>query len=300
MNAMPIRSYVSRFFALDLDHEMVGWLSSVEGGSVKAEVITQSVGGEMQRTKHLAIPSYEAISVKVGMSMSKSFYQWIRDSWDGKITRKNGSVFSLDHDLTVQHEQSFSRALVTETTLPALDGSSKEPGYMTVKFQPEESKHKVASGRKLQANFSQTQKQWLPANFSIDIDGLDCTRVNKIESLTIKQDVKRLEVGSKRLYELEPTKIEFPNLVVTFPLSNAASWIAWHEDFVIKGNNSGDKEKQASINLLTPKREELLTITCTGLGIHNLTIDKGDSGTDSVRRVKAEMYCETMALTYKR
>jgi phage tail-like protein len=299
MNAMPpIRSYVSRYFALDLDGEMVGWLSSVEGGNIKSDVVTQAVGGEMQRTKHIAIPQYEPIGVKVGMSMSKSFYRWIRDSWDGKITRRSGHVFSMDHDLTVQHEQVFYRALVTETSLPALDGSSKEPGLMTVKFQPEESTHKVNPGRKLQATYAPTQKAWLPSNFSLQMAGLDCSRVNKIDSLTIKQQVKRLEVGPKRLYDLEPTSLEFPNIVVTLPLSHAQSWLDWHEDFVIKGNNSADKEKQATINLVSPKREPLLSIVADGVGIYQIAIDKGDSGGDQVRRVKVEMYCETMSLEY--
>ncbi len=36
--------------------------------------------------------------------------------------------------------------------------------------------------------------------------------------------------------------MEFPNLTVTLPESHAKEWIDWHEDFVIKGNSSQDKE----------------------------------------------------------
>jgi hypothetical protein len=77
----------------------------------------------------------------------------------------HGAVQALDHDLVVMQEQEFWEALVTETTIPALDGASKEPFYMNVKFQAERSKHNIKPGKKAKAVSDDLQKHWSPANF---------------------------------------------------------------------------------------------------------------------------------------
>jgi hypothetical protein len=292
------RSYVARHFALNLDGHPCGFLRSAEGGGVKAEVVTQQIGGMNMRPKHIGIPQPEAFSVSVGMSMSKSFWNWVKDAWDGKVVPKNGSVQTCDRDLNVVHEQSFQQALVTETSFPALDGASKDPGYITVKFMPCTTRHKVVSSGKVRGDFSTTQKLWSPANFRLQIEGLDCTKVNKIEAFTIKQNVKRLEIGDGREYELEPTNLEFPNLTITTAMSSAKSWCEWHESFVMKGVNDVTKEKTGSITLLSPKGDELLTITLKGIGIFDLSVDKGDAGADSIKRMKAQLYIEEMDFKY--
>jgi hypothetical protein len=273
-------------------------LRSVDGGGVKADVVAQQVGGMAVRAKHIGLPQPEPISISVGMSMSKSFWTWLEKAWDGEIIRKTGAVQTCDRDLNVLHEQSFDGALVTETGFPALDGSSKDPGYITVKFLPETTRHKMTSGNKARGIFSKQQKLWSPQNFRLDIDGLDCTRVNKIEAFTIKQNTKRLECGPKREYELEPTSLEFPNLTVTTSMATAKTWIDWHKSFLIDGVNDVTKEKAGSITFLSPKGEDLLTIELSGLGISNLAPDKGDASTDSIKRIKVELYCEEMNLKY--
>jgi hypothetical protein len=124
--------------------------------------------------------------------------------------------------------------------------------------------------------------------------------VNKVESFTVKQGVKRLEIGSQRLYQLEPTNLEYPNIVFTMSQSQADDFYKWHEDFVDKGNNTTDKEKHGQITMLNKSRgKDLLEIDLYGLGIFKMSNDKGDSGSDSIRRVKVECYCERMTFDYK-
>jgi hypothetical protein len=302
MCVMPdIRSYVTRHFALELNDHPAGFLRSVEGGGVKAEVVAQQVGGMPQKAKHIALPQPEAISISVGMSMSKSFWTWIKESWDGNIKRKDGAIQSADHNLKVMHEQSFQQALITETVIPALDGSSKEPGYLTVKFMPEMTRHSFKQGERLAADyFKNEQKLWSLSNFRLEMDGLDCSKVNKIESFTIKQGVKRLEVGGQREYELEPTSLDFPNLTITLAESHAKTWYDWFKDFNINGLNTADKEKAGRIVFTSPNRQhELLEIILKNVGISSFTPDKGDANSDSIRRVKIELYVEEMDLKYK-
>ena len=59
--------------------------------------------------------------------MSKDLYDWINASWSGSYVRKNGAVVAMDQKLVAVSQREFFNALITETTMPALDGSSKEP-----------------------------------------------------------------------------------------------------------------------------------------------------------------------------
>ncbi len=142
------------------------------------------------------------------------------------------------------------------------------------------------------------QKVWLPSNFRLQIDGLDCSKVNKIDSFTVKQTVID-DVGESRDFVKEPGKLEFPNLVITLAESTVATWQDWFEDFVIKGNVGDDKERTGTLEFLSPNLvDTLATIKFFNLGIFRLSSEKSESNADNIRRVKAELYCERMEFSY--
>ena len=59
-------------------------------------------------------------------------------------------------------------------------------------------------------------------------------------------------------------------------------------------------ERGGSLTYLTPDlKTELFTITFEHLGIFKLTPEKVEAGSENIRRVKAEMYCEDMSFQYK-
>jgi hypothetical protein len=253
------------------------------------------------KDKRIGLPSYDPFNIQVGMSMAKPLYQWIEKSWAGEVVRKTGAIVHADRNLAIRHEQHFDNALITETILPALDGSSKEPANLGIKFQAESLKNIIGKGdtvsQDLAKNVVGVQKQWLPANFRFVVDGLDaaCKRVNKVDSFTVKQGAKRLEVGAERVYQLEPASLEFPNLSATFSIADADKWFQWHEDFVVKGNNNTEQEKTGHITYLTPSLEEICRIDLYGVGIHNLTVEKSQAQSgDQIKRVKVELYVERM------
>jgi hypothetical protein len=310
MGAMPppmpparepaIRSYVSRYFGLELEGLYAGFLRSAEGGNVKAELVAQAVGGMPVKAKHIGIPQIEAFNVSVGMAMSKSFWTWLEKAWKGEAERRHGTLQACNHKLDVMHENEFWDALVTETSFPALDGSSKDPFYMGIKFQAERVAQRILQpgAKKVKGNFDMTQKKWVPSMFKLTMDGLDCTHVNKIDAFTIKQGTKKVETGPDRVYQLEPTNLEYPNLSITMSMSHAASWLTWHDDFVLKGNNTPDKEKSGHIVLMSSNRQELMDITLKQCGIYNMVPDKSDAGSDAIRRVKVDIYVEEMEIKY--
>lgn len=297
------RSYVSGKFFMEIDGVKVGFLKSVDGGGITAEVINEPAGPSYYVRKHIGQPKYEDFTIQIGFSMSKAVYEWIASSWTMNYQRKNGMITALDYNMAPKSARRFHNALITETTIPACDGSSKEPAYMTVKYAPEFTRYEKPSGGSSQyGEFGKMeQKIWLPSNFRLDVDGLDCTRVNKVDSFTVKQTAVTDDIGDARDYMKEPGKLEFPNIKVSLAEVTSEKWWAWHEDFVIRGNNGPTNEKTATLTMLSPNREdELCVLTFKNMGIFKLSADKAEANADQIKRVTAELYCEEMTFEYKK
>ena len=289
------RSFAAGNFAFQLDGVQCGFLKSVDGGDITAEVISEATGPSAFVKKHIGQPKYEDFAIQAGLSMGKQFYDWIAASWNMKYQRKNGAVTSTDFKLTPVSERQFFNALITEVTIPALDGASKEPAYITVKFAPEMIRNAKPTGTVGKVT-AEKQKAFVPANFRVEIDGLDCTKVSKVESFTVKQTVATDDIGDARDHLKEPGKLEFPNLKITLAESTAKTWNTWFEDFVINGNNDESKEKSGALVLLSPDRkQELARITLHNLGIFALR-RRAVANDEAVQRVTAELYCERMEL----
>jgi len=288
------RSYVTGNSFLVLDGVKSGFVKSVSGGAISAEVINEPAGPSYFVKKHIGQPKYQEFEIQIGFDNESKIYDWIRQSWQMNYKRTNGSILSADHNLNVKSERQFTQALITATTIPTLDGSSKEPAYITVKFAPETIRV-VKSGGNLQADakIGASQKIFLPSNFRLQIDGLDCSKVSRIESFTVKQTTVTDDIGEARDYMREPGKLEFPNLKITIPEIAADSFVNWHQSFVIQGNNDDTKEKNGILTLLTPNRSSVLAIIeFKNLGIFR--IQPVMDATSGTKNLQIEMYVERM------
>lgn len=302
---VPVRPTEQIKISMELDGSFVGWLQSVEGGNARSEVVAEKLGPEHVQKKHIGAVKYQDISVTCGYEMGKAFYEWIKASFDGATgNRKNGAIIACDFNRNVLSVLDFKNALITELGMPTLDATSKDAAKMTLKFKPEYTR-KALGGGKFTAPDSPTTptaKKWLPANFRLKIDGLEeaCSRVNKIEAITIKQNVVENPVGEFRDYEQEATSVELPNLVITLPEANSKAVYSWHEDFVIKGNSDDGSERSATLEYLTQDlKTTLFEFKFGHVGIFNCETEKITSGaTSDVRRTKAEMYCENITLQF--
>jgi len=294
------RAYLSGNHLLQLDGVNTGLLRSVEGGDAYGEVVTESLGPAYFQKKHLGGVRYADIEMELGLGLTKSFYEWIAASWQMNYARKNGKVVALDFNMVAKSEREFFNALITETTVPALDGASKEPAYRTVRVRPEYTRVRKPSARKVAvAAFGKEARAWLPSNFRVQIDGLDCSKVQRVDSFTVKQTAPQDAVGDARDYEIVPGRVEFPNLRITLAEVSAESWAAWHQSFVIDGNNDESQEKGGSLVFLSADRKtELAEIRLFNLGIFRLRPERVEGGAEAVRRVTAELYCERMEFHY--
>ncbi|MCX6906059.1 MAG: phage tail protein [Verrucomicrobia bacterium] len=292
------RSYAAGKFGIELDGLFAGWVYSTEGGNATADVVLEKLGSDNIQRKHIGGVKYEDITVACGTGMSKGFYEWIKASFDQKPLRKNGAIIAADFNAVELSRLSFSNALITGIGFPALDAASKDAAKMTIKFSPEYTRLSFGGGGTIQSQTAK-QKAWLTSNFRLEIGGLDATRVNKIEALVIKQNVVENPAGTQRDYRKEPANLEVPNLVITFPESHATDFYQWHEDFVIKGNNGQEQEKSGALGFLAPNlQESLFTLSFGHLGIFKLAPETPETSGQSIRRLKAEMYCEEIKFDY--
>ncbi|HET9674690.1 MAG TPA: phage tail protein [Gaiellaceae bacterium] len=294
MGSIP-RSVGGRF-ALELDGAAAGFVKSVEGGDISADVVAEPVGQQPFAKKHIGNVKYEEFTLGMELGMSADVYEWIAGSWAGTSTRRNGAIVEADANLEVKMRREFRDALVTETTVPALDASAKSPAELTVRVAPDSITRTKGSGKLARA--AAKQKQWLVANFRLELGDLDAKTVSKIDAFTVKQTVAADGLGARRDHRREPGTIEFPNLRVTLAESGAQTWNDWFDDFVVKGNNGDDREKNGSIVFLDPSlKQELGRVDLKNVGIFALR--RPSPAGDRVARVTAELYVESMELNWK-
>jgi hypothetical protein len=138
-----------------------------------------------------------------------------------------------------------------------------------------------------------------------EMAGLDGTKVTKIDSFTVRRAVPNKSVADPRSSETKPGVIEFPDLRITLPASGAQTWVSWHDDFVVKGENGPENERSGAIVYLEANQTELLRINLSNCGIFRLTPQQEMKSTSPqsmpamVQSIVAELYCERMDLVGK-
>jgi hypothetical protein len=292
VTAAGARAYGAASFFLELDGAKSGFFKSVDGGAISAEVIESPTAHGIN--KSIGAPQYEEFVVRHAFSGGVPMLNWISDFFDGQQAAHEGAIIAADFNLDEKSRRSFAGALITEVSIPACDGSSKEPAFMTVKFSPEVIKNQASKGGKLKTD-GKKQKQWLPSNFRLSLPGVDATGVVRIEAFTVKQPSGAEQAGHARLQVKEPGKVEYPNLRLSISAAHANDFIQWHEDFVIKGNSS--EKPEGTLSLLAPDlSEELARVSLKNIGIFRL--EPSSNSTDAIATVVVDLYVEKMQIDF--
>lgn len=295
------QAYTAGKFAMELDGQVAGWIESVTGGHALADtVVTEAEKVGQMQSKHIAGVKYEDVTINCGAGMSRSFYDWIKASFDKQRFRKNGAVVACDYNYKVHSRMEFFNALITEIGFPACDAGSKDPAKMTIKFAPESTRMTLANaGSAYQGSLKvqAAQKKWLPSNFRLKIDGLDCAQVRKIEGITAKLPSSAIQVGAARLGSNTTALPSVSNLIVSAPESR--EFYQWYEDSVIRGNTSQVQAKRGMLDYLAPDlRESIFSLSFSNLRILKLVPSPVQASNVSARLVMAEMYCSDVAFSY--
>jgi hypothetical protein len=112
--------------------------------------------------------------------------------------------------------------------------------------------------------------------------------VSKVEAISIR--MKSPETPDSRSRSTSSGQ-SVGDLVLTVSSAKSKPFADWHEEFVVKGNNSQDREKTATIELMSADmKNALLTLEGSGVGIIAVRPESG--GSDSAKRVQVQMYVE--------
>jgi hypothetical protein len=293
------RSYAAAHFALELDgKDNVGLFRSIEGGGVRADVMTYQMGPNYDRWRQLGKPKFEDIKLQVGMAMSEPFYLWIADFFDGKPTRKTGAIVAADFYYKERARRDFKQAMIKELGFPKLDGSDKNPAYMTIGFSVEDIVFTKGSGKKLlpPVGFNK-QKHWTASNFRFKLDGFDCCkRISKVDAFTVKQNVIEYHSGGQRLPTKTPSPIEFPNITFYLPEADAQPFHDQAKKRIVEGEVPG--RLTGSLETYDHDKNTLFTLSYSGADIVSVTPDRSDSTSEEIKQCKVEIYTEKMTFKY--
>ena len=287
---------------LALGGVVVPVLRGVGGGTATAEVVSEKVGPDHVVKKHVGAVNYQDIAFSTTLD-SKPLMDWVAASLAATYQPRDGSILGLDQNHNVRSEREFFHAQVREVTFPAFDQGSKDPAYLFIKIAPEYTRLKPGSGA--EAPSGGNISPWKVADFRFEMTGLDGSKVSRIESFTIGQKRSENPVGTMRDYQQQAAYTEFPNLKISLPSSSAQSWLAWHDDFLIRGNSHEDSERDGAIVFLSPTQTELGRLNLIHCGIASLGSEPLDplEGANSKQvsmdrsgRLTAELYCERMVL----
>jgi phage tail-like protein len=304
MSTQP-RSYGAAHFLLELDRDQVaGFVHSVDGGSIKGEIITHKVGPTSALFRQIGRPKYEDLKLEVGMSMSEVFYTWLEAFFTGKIERATGAIVAADFNFKARARREFAEALISELAFPALDATSTSAVHMTVTMVPERVRFAKANEEVIQAAKLQQQehKLWTGANFTLTIDGLEqaCARVTKIDGFSIKQDILEYQAGNLKDALRVPGALEFPNLTFEIPEVDARVLTEELTERVVDGKPAPPARRNGELRLLDHKSEELCSISMTGIDVAGITPEKSDATSEELKKVKVEISVESMKFKYAR
>ncbi|MEO6773145.1 MAG: phage tail protein [Kofleriaceae bacterium] len=299
----PNRSYAAAHFALELDgKDTVGLFRSIEGGGIRADVMTYQVGANYDRLRQLGRPKFEDIKLQVGMAMGAPFYDWIEKFFLGHAIRKTGAIIAADFYYKERARRDFTEALIKELTFPKLDATDKNPAYMTVAIAVEDIVYKKGSGLALAtppAGFDQ-QKLWTAANFHFRIDGFDCcSRVTKVDAFTVKQTVIEHYTGGTRAAIKTPSAVDFPNLTFYLPEADAQPF-ADRAMTQRTDKNEVPAQLHGSIETFDHAKRALCTLEFSGADVVSVTPDRSDSTSEDIKLVKVEIYTQTMKFKYQK
>jgi phage tail-like protein len=299
------RAYSAAHFALELDNKQeMGLFRSIEGGSIKADVMTYQGGANYDRWRQLGKPKFEDIKLQVGMSMSEPFYAWIKNFFDGVPDRRDGAILAADFYYYERARREFKNALMKELVFPKLDATDKNAAYMTIALAVEEIVFLPGNGKRVAQNMgldaTNAQKQWTSCNFRFNLDGFDqaCKRVSKIDSFTIKQNIIEYHMGGRRAPIKTPSQIDFPQLTFYVPEIDADPFIQHFKLRGVDGTLRDPTTKTGHIIAFDNKDKDLFQLDFVGADISNIQPDKNDSSSEDIKQVKIDLFVEKMSFKY--
>lgn len=277
------RTYAAGRFALDIGGIGTIYLKSVEGGNAVQAPVIRGARADKYPDKSPSAVRYEDATVELQVPIPRGLWDWVNTfSSPGQVPTRTLTVSTMDFNNTEKSRRVFEDSVISFMELPALDGSSKDPGYVKMSFAVGRAKDNAGTaGAKTPPSADKaSSKVWLQSNFRLTIDGLATNRVSKIDPITIKHSPKG--------------QLEYSNLVITVADVDSESWKVWAAQSV----DGKPVEKNGKLELLAPNlKDVILTVSLEGLGVVRLISEKSEANADQIQRRKVELYVEKLTFS---
>jgi hypothetical protein len=264
----------TRKFALSIDGVAVR-VQNPTGGHVRAQVVANDPGPNTPPKRHVASISYPNLRVQLDLDVGSQILAWVNAALRGAPTAKSGSLIELDDQNRAKSYLDFFEANVADFVVPGFDSASGAAN--TFALEASIKKSVLRKGDSAPIQLTDRSKPFLTSNFRLTIDGLPTARVRTIGP-----------VSFTRTRGIVPS-----DLLVTFSDQDLDPWLAWADDFIVKGHSTDDKERQGRIEVLGPNLADVLaTIDLKQIGIFEL-VPTNDA---AVRTHRAGLYFESAQL----
>jgi hypothetical protein len=226
------------------------------------------------------------VEAKVSMDAHPVVHRWIRDAWFGNPERDKVALDSANPDGSNPRTLELSKARIRAVELPALDSASLDRHHLTLRIAPR-GVREIRNQPQPQAE--RLERDFLARNFSVSVDGIDCSGVMAVDSCLIHTQFPEAGGGKRGT-------LIFPDIFLHVDAEKADPFREWFEDFIIQGNNDDDREREGEIRYLDPMMSDALAILqIKHLGIYRIAEEPPRS--TGPRTVKVSLYCERMELS---
>ena len=287
--------YSSAFFMLEIDGSKVGTIRNIDGGGIKADVLTYQHGEAGHTWRQLGRTKYDEFKITSGLVAGEALWKWINLCMSGSPERRNGALCAGDYEYVEKARREFSEALIAEVAFPKFDAHDKNAANVVVTVSPEKMVYSKGSGSKMPVTdpTSEKQKSVSACNFTFSVQGFEnaCKRVNKVDGFGVKCKIIEHQVSTRIEAVKVPGKIEFPNITFYLPEVDARPFLTHHKKAAMDGNR-GAPIPSATLAFHNNARAARGSFTFKECTIFSVTHDKSDATSEDIRMVKVEMAIE--------
>jgi phage tail-like protein len=256
-------------WVLSLGGKTVGRVRSVEGLTVRAEVITMAGGSGTGVQKQIGRTRLDPAVLEVGLGLDQAFYDWLAAAMASRHGRESLTLHQVDADGQELARVEVQGALVTGVELPQLGAGAPSPASLRVSFQADQARRSAGSGAKVEAKPATDALD--PASVQLEVSGIGKVKgLKSVAPWAFKIGVRQTKGG-----ELFPTTGDVGNLVVT--LADGAGFDAWASDTLEKGQSSDETERTAVLTV-AGKDGRMLELSFAGVGISSADLLSGSGG----------------------
>ena len=302
---MPQRPSIAGRFRLDIDGAAVTLLKQFSGLGAEADIAQSDTGPDRPPKKHVANVKWTPGRAKVGMAMGKGLYGWLKAALGGGDSSARNGVFKVaDFDNKVKWLRTFSNALITEFTVPKLDGASKDAGYFDVAFEAEHVSWEAGTGEDIGVKIIPKTAAWLSANFKVTIGDLPCARVVSVDAFTWRGALASGAGGGDAhgVGTLQAASASVPDIKLNISSADYPAWADAAKKWFFKGASLESNEMKGRISLLSPTlkdADELGSIDLFNVGFKSFAHEDATFNSEQIPRFTVVLYVEKMMLNIK-